>query len=186
MHFGKGEGMLSLTMDLGSFNSMSYLGVTANMLTSSSPWTLATWTLAVRSVLDTDSDALVDEIEDILEGYHIDVNRIASITTDNGSNMLKAVKKIIGKLPIVGLKCLAHCLNLILRSVFDDWDPLQKVVRNSITLRRGSWKKFLKQAQDEEKKPHLQPLTRVESRWNSWYDHACMFVVLTCRLAFLC
>ena len=60
----------------------------------------------------------MNEIERILNEYQIEKQKIVSITTDNGANMVKASVDAFGSERYI--PCLAHTLNLIVRKSLED------------------------------------------------------------------
>lgn len=54
-----------------------------------------------------------------LEEHHISPKSVVSVTSDGGSNMLKALRILVGQYPsLMTLRCYAHVLNLTLKEAF--------------------------------------------------------------------
>ena len=100
---------VSLTLDLWTSRSrQGYLGVTCSFIDSK--WQLKEFILTIEHVRYPHTAAhILEALELILEEWKIR-NKVYTITTDNGSNVKKAIGDMKG---VKWLGCVAHTLHLI-------------------------------------------------------------------------
>ncbi|XP_039282219.1 zinc finger BED domain-containing protein RICESLEEPER 3-like [Nilaparvata lugens] len=107
------------------------------------------------------------------EEWQIDRNKIVSITTDNGSIMVAAVKN---SFDAQHLHCFAHTLNLVTEAAIshDQIQPLIKKVRGGVKFIKNSviMSDRLQKAQEDNDVPEgkmKKMILDVKTRWNSTY-----------------
>jgi len=84
--------LLSLTFDCWTSNAQQpYIGITAH--TINSDWVLQTYCVAC-TILNVAHNAsnLKDIIESTLKDWNIPISKVSAATTDNGTNVIKAVQ----------------------------------------------------------------------------------------------
>ncbi|CAB4438458.1 unnamed protein product [Rhizophagus irregularis] len=89
---------ISLTTDIWSstYNNTAFLGITMHYITNN--WTMKKCLLDFISIEGSYSAALIlTKLTDVLQEFNIS-NRIISLTTDNGSNMLACGKELANEL----------------------------------------------------------------------------------------
>ena len=84
----------SITTDMWSSNTMQpYLGVTAHFIDKN--WQLQSYCLQTTFVPENHTaDNLVMVLQSVLESWGLPENRLACATTDNGSNIVAAMRKL--------------------------------------------------------------------------------------------
>ncbi|XP_050065796.1 zinc finger BED domain-containing protein 6-like [Aphis gossypii] len=103
---------LSLTFDCWTSNAQQpYIGITAHTINSG--WVLQTYCIAC-TILDVDHTAtnLKDIIESTLKDWNIPMSKVSAATTDNGTNVIKAVQLM----DLNHNSCFGHTLNNGLKS----------------------------------------------------------------------
>jgi hypothetical protein len=110
--FEQGIVSCSLTLDLWTSRSRAgYLGVTCSFVNSQ--FELCEATLAIKYLkYPHTSENIVDCLNQIIGKWKLD-GKIFTITTDNGSNMVKAGKLLKDSNNITRLPCAAHTLQLV-------------------------------------------------------------------------
>lgn len=101
---------VSLTMDLWTSKSrQGYLGITCSFIDSE--WKLKEFTLTIEHVrYPHTATHILETLESILEEWNIR-NKVYAITTDNGSNVKKAINDME---EVKWLGCTAHTLHLVI------------------------------------------------------------------------
>ena len=134
------------TSDMWSSHGMTpYMGYTVHFIDKS--WNLHHINLGTRFVSDDHTgDTLSDAMSDMLDQWHLNPSKQVCITTDNGSNVIKAV----GDLNWEHLPCFGHNLNLgITNSYVQTRHPdIHRRISRAIGVAHGivakfnsSWKK---------------------------------------------
>lgn len=167
---------LCVTLDIWTetMNEKSFLGVTVHFLEGT---VLISSNIATRELQSNHTaEYISNAFGDILKDWHIPLSKVTCAVTDNGANMVAAIKKTFGESK--HLPCFAHTINLIIDSSLKNTSPaiisiinkvreIVKWVKNSVIqsdkLRKiqidsgvpeGCTKKFI---------------LDVKTRWNSLY-----------------
>lgn len=131
---------ISLTTDAWSSNTMdSYLSLTAHFITPS--WKLQTYCLRTIYMPESHTgENLAAMIRNILKEYDVTLDRVVSITTDSGRNMVKACDELT---PIVRVPCFGHILHNSVNNATKDENiaGTLKSVRSIVTTfsHSGKW-----------------------------------------------
>ncbi len=137
-----------------SVNMMPYLGLTIHYLTAS--WELKSKCL--ETVFTPEShmaDKLAEALRSMLQEWSLDERKLACITTDNGANIVAAVRK----LGWPWLNCFGHNLHLeVTNAMTAENDCTSHTIghcRALVTVFSQSWqrKKWLQKEQTELKLP---------------------------------
>lgn len=121
---------LSLTFDCWTSNAQQpYIGITAH--TINSDWALQTYRMA-GTILDVDHTAtnLKDIIESTLKDWNIPISKVSATTTDNGTNVVKAVQ-LMG---LNHISCFGHTLNNGVTSSMN-LNPVKTIISNISKIR---------------------------------------------------
>ncbi|KAF0706115.1 zinc finger BED domain-containing protein 4-like, partial [Aphis craccivora] len=121
---------LSLTFDCWTSNAQQpYIGITAH--TINSDWALQTYRMA-GTILDVDHTAtnLKDIIESTLKDWNIPISKVSAATTDNGTNVIKAVQ-LMG---LNHISCFGHTLNNGVTSSMN-LNPVKTIISNISKIR---------------------------------------------------
>ena len=105
----------SITTDMWSskFQSRGYVTVTCHVINDD--WKLRTFVLSTEEVADEHTAANLEKILDnILKEWKIH-NRVVGTTTDNGSNIIKAMSEM----GFLNMPCVGHTLNLAVKKCFE-------------------------------------------------------------------
>ncbi|XP_073728840.1 E3 SUMO-protein ligase ZBED1-like [Misgurnus anguillicaudatus] len=158
-----------LTTDLWTSVAMeSYISVTAHYI--SDDFSLQSKLLEVEGFEGRHTaDAIATHLRSIILEWGLQ-DKVFCVTTDNGANVVAAVKK----LNMRHLPCFAHTLNLIVKdslAAVTELDDLRSKVRRVVGFFRSSCtaKEKLDNLQKDLKMPQLRLLQEVETRWNSTY-----------------
>lgn len=121
---------LALTFDCWTSNAQHpYIGITVHYIDND--WTLQTFCLICTSLdVDHTSYNIRDIIESTLEDWDILLSKISGATTDNGSNVIKAVE-LMG---INHVNCFGHTLNNGVMSSMS-LSPIKEVISKISKLR---------------------------------------------------
>ena len=123
---------ISLTTDAWSSNTMDpYLSLTVHFITPS--WTLQTYCLRTIYMPESHTgENLAVMIRNILREYEVTLDRVVSITTDSGRNMVKACDELTS---LTRVPCFGHILhNAINFGTKDDKvESTLKSVRSVVT-----------------------------------------------------
>ncbi|GBB89806.1 hypothetical protein RclHR1_16600002 [Rhizophagus clarus] len=100
---------VSLTLDLWTSKSrQGYLGITCTFINSQ--WKLKELTLTIEYIrYPHTAEHILETLESVLEEWEIR-DKVYTITTDNGSNVKKAINNMRG---VKWLGCVAHTLHLV-------------------------------------------------------------------------
>ena len=125
-------GSISLTTDAWSSNTMDpYLSLTAHFI--SPTWKLRTYCLRTIYMPESHTgENLAAMIRTILREYDITLDRVVSITTDSGRNMVKACDELSS---IVRVPCFGHILHNSVNNATKHPDMAQtlKSIRSIVT-----------------------------------------------------
>lgn len=163
-----------LTTDIWTetMSEKSFLGVTIHYIDGIK---LAACNIAVRELKSNHTAQYIVEIlREILTDWNIELTKIRTIVTDNGTNMVAAAKSLVGEKN--QLPCFAHTINLVVeialendhaKAIINKVREIVKWVKNSVInsdklrliqikkgIPEGSIKKFI---------------LDVKTRWNSVY-----------------
>lgn len=179
--------LLSLKIDGATRQNLSVLGVNVQYIKNK---TVIIQTLAIKELKKSHTSEYIKAmIIEVLGEYEISLQQILTITTDNGSNMIKAVKDLNENLKnennfntgstlelienkfssntITNIRCGSHtlqlCVNDVLKheNVKEKIDTLRHIVKK---LRTQTYINILKNS--DLKRPVIDCITR----WNSTYD----------------
>ena len=146
----------------------SYIGLTCHIIDSD--WKMKSFTLGVYNFLERHtSENILNQFENIGEEWGC-YKKIFSIGTDNGRNIIKAVST----LPFKQFRCLAHTLQLIIKSAMDEtgFDAILAKCHKIV----GHFKHSpannieLKKEQIAQDLPEESLIQHVATRWNSMHD----------------
>lgn len=175
---------ITLTSDIWTetMNTKSFMGVTAHFFFHEQIHSI------IIGVVELSENHTAEYIGYCLmstcEEWNIPLDKITSVVTDNGSNMVKAVSNVFGK--DKHLPCFAHTLDLvaskIVYNVIDVKNTVDKV-KAIVTHFKHSVvaSDKLRKAQNEENV--LKLVQSVPTRWNSVYYMLERFLKLSCHVA---
>lgn len=149
----------------------SYLGVTAHFLDGT---TIISIDIACKGLESNHtSEYISSELRNILDKWGIPLEKVISIVTDNGSNMVLAAQTI---LPHKQIPCFAHTLNLVTSSAISvlEIDSVIKKVRKIVMYIKNSVinSDKLRKLQNDSGVPEgkvKKMVLDVKTRWNSTY-----------------
>ena len=111
------SGPFAFTSDLwfDKNRKRSYITLTVHFILN---WKLHSYVLSTKNIkLRKSADNIQSAILDIVQSWNVD--NPGSITTDNGKNVLAAVRKLGWK----GIRCADHCLNLVVIAIVKKSPP---------------------------------------------------------------
>ena len=159
----------SATTDMwSSVNHDPYMSYTIHYITEE--WELQSIALGTLYFPeDHTGENLSDAIKETLQSWNLDSKNQVCLTTDNGSNVLRAVKTILGW---THLPCFGHNLHLAIgHSLKDDTriDRAVGVCKRLVSAFSYSFKKKrdLTEAQKEFRLPEHSLITDCQTRWGS-------------------
>nr|XP_055030442.1 E3 SUMO-protein ligase ZBED1-like [Misgurnus anguillicaudatus] len=160
---------LALTTDMwSSCNMMPYMSVTAHYV--SKEWTLKSKCLQTSFMPESHTaDNLEEALQESVHEWKIEEKKISCITTDNGANVVAAIRQL--KWP--WLSCFGHNLNIAINNSLKkqqaSTDRAFGVCRAVNTAFSHSWwrRRELSKAQEELKLPHHSLITDCATRWGS-------------------
>ncbi|XP_040294327.1 E3 SUMO-protein ligase ZBED1-like [Bufo bufo] len=144
--------------------------------TVTSHWVDSNFNLVCRS-LDTfympeahTAANLAVAIKNVLSQWEIPQDKVTAFTTDNGSNIVKALREMSQK----RIPCFGHCLHLAVMASLDD-DRCQAVIRKCrliVSSFSSSWKLQLRlcEKQTEQNLPNRKIVGDCKTRWGSTYN----------------
>ncbi|XP_052432606.1 E3 SUMO-protein ligase ZBED1-like [Carassius gibelio] len=160
---------LALTTDMwSSCNMMPYMSVTAHYINKE--WTLQSKCLQTCFMPESHTaDNLEEALREAINDWKLQEKQIACITTDNGANIVAAIRQL--KWP--WLSCFGHNLNLAINNSLAQQrastDRAFGVCRAVNTAFSHSWlrRRELQKAQVEMKLPEHSLITDCATRWGS-------------------
>jgi len=170
---------VALTTDIwtSSHNHTSYLGITMHYIDNN--WDLKKCILDFIPIEGSHSSRLIlSKIIDLLQEFNLN-NRIISLTTDNGSNMLACGRDLANELEICFCnlsfsykRCAAHIINLAVKAGMKHLDTSIMKLRRFVIKIRNSQVLLddLKSICRIKNKEFLMPIQDVETRWNATYQ----------------
>src|SRR6266542_2143714 len=116
--------------------------------------------------------------------------KTTSITTDNGSNIIKAAKLLKEEFNIEHIACAAHTLKLAINKSLRSSIELQQIILHSKRLinffRSPKQFKHLKKVQEElNYESILKLITDVSTCWNSTFYALSRLIELKCAIIYL-
>lgn len=165
---------VSLTSDLWTdvLNTVSYLGMTVYYEFEDE---LRSTTIGVTEITERHTAEVLSRwIENIMDEWNIDKDKVVVMVTDNGANIVKAVHDILGSNK--HLPCFAHTLNLVAKHTmdFDDATILVTKIKTIVTF----FKQSSIAANELRKVSSLKLIQCVDTRWNSTYYMLERFILL--------
>ncbi|XP_025425551.1 zinc finger BED domain-containing protein 1-like [Sipha flava] len=161
----KGVSYLALTTDCWtSGNGHPFIGLTAHIINEE--WEFKSFCLACTSLtIDHNSFNIKNSIKQILHDWDIDESKIAGITTDCGSNILKAVELM----SFNHVSCFGHVLNTGVTNAFS-LQPVKYCTENAVKVRSvfhysSKMKRALLNEQTNLDLPPLVPPSSSDTRW---------------------
>ncbi|XP_076361643.1 E3 SUMO-protein ligase ZBED1-like [Tachypleus tridentatus] len=148
----------------------AYITVTGHYLDSN--WTLHNVVLTTREVTDRHTgENLANELRSITSEFHIPLNKITALITDNASNMTLRCDN----LGWLSVKCFAHTLQLCIRSAFDKIRSINHAIGSTKKLLTFFQKSVLAsneltQRQKQMGLLHHSLIIDCATRWNSTYE----------------
>jgi len=171
------SGRCSLTTDIwSSIKNEAFIGVTIHYITNE--WELKHFTLEVLRITGSHTGSAIYEIlNKLLEDFHLK-EKIISVTTDNGSNMVLACRLLkndfdtqIPALDFIHSRCICHILNLAVNAGLKKEDDLLKKLRKLIkSIRRTQlYLEELERLAIAGDQIFKRPILDVKTRWNSTF-----------------
>ncbi|XP_078023585.1 E3 SUMO-protein ligase ZBED1-like [Epinephelus lanceolatus] len=159
----------SATTDMWSSSNMtSYMSLTIHYITAD--WTLHSKCLETRYVPDNHAaDTLGENLKSALADWELDEHKLVCITTDNGANIVAAVRN----LGWPWLNCFGHNLHLAVSHGLDsDKDRTARAIglcKSLVNTFNLSWikRRDLRKAQSEANLPQHSLILDVATRWGT-------------------
>jgi len=169
---------IALTTDIWSskYNNAAFLGITMHYINND--WEVKRCLLDFIPIEGSHTGALIlNNLTEILQEFNIS-DKIISLTTDNGSNMLVCGRELANELE-VGFsnltfshnRCAAHIINLAVKAGMKYLDTSITKLRKFVIKIRNSQLLIddLKEICRIKKKKFLMPIQDVDTRWNATY-----------------
>ncbi|XP_022166507.1 zinc finger BED domain-containing protein 1-like [Myzus persicae] len=159
---------LTLTSDIwtDTINTKSFLGITVHYFDSSKV-ALDSITIGVLELsTNHPSENISIWFEQLLADWGINKTQVFTVVTDNGSNILGAVKKTFT--PEKHFPCFAHTLNLVSGRTLGNLADVQQVI-NKIKFVVTYFKHSVVACDELKKLCNLKLKQSVPTRWNSIY-----------------
>lgn len=171
------SGRCSLTTDIwSSIKNEAFIGVTIHFITNE--WELKHFTLEVLRMTGTHTGSAIYELlNKLLEDFNLK-EKVISITTDNGSNMVLACRLLkdnfeiqIPALDFIHSRCICHILNLAVNAGLKNEEDVIKKLRKIVkTIRRTQlYLEELERLAIAGNKTFKRPTLDVKTRWNSTF-----------------
>jgi hypothetical protein len=169
---------IALTTDIWSsnYNNSAFLGITMHYINNN--WETKKCLLDFISIEGSHSGRLIlTKLTEVLQDFNIS-NRIISLTTDNGSNMLACGRELANELEAGFFnfefshnRCAAHIINLAVKAGMKYLDDSIIKLRKFVIKIRNSQLLIddLKSICRIKNKPFLMPIQDVDTRWNATY-----------------
>ncbi|KAL4123342.1 hypothetical protein QTP88_015539 [Uroleucon formosanum] len=173
---------LTITTDIwtDTVNTKSYLGMTVHFLNISN---VALDSVTI-GVLELSASHTANNIsiwfEQLIEEWGIKKNQVFTVVTDNGANILSAVKKTFSQEK--HLPCFAHTLNLVSERALENLSDVQVLIHKIKSV--VTYFKHSVAASDDLKKLCNYKLKQsVPTRWNSIYYMIERFILCSNHIA---
>lgn len=172
------SGRCSLTTDIwSSIKNEAFIGITIHYITNE--WELKHFTLEVLRVTGSHTgNAIYEILTKLLEDFNLK-EKVISITTDNGSNMVLACRLLKSYfeaqtppvLDFIHSRCICHILNLAVNAGLKNEENLIKKLRKIVkTIRRTQlYLEELERLAIAGSKSFKRPTLDVKTRWNSTF-----------------
>ncbi len=169
---------VALTTDIwsSSCNHTAFLGITMHYINSD--WKLKKCILDFIPIEGSHSSRLIlSKITNLLQEFNLN-NRVLSLTTDNGSNMLACGRELANELEACFCnltfshkRCAAHIINLAVKAGMKHLDSSIIKLRKFVVKIRNSQVLLddLKSICRIKNKNFLMPIQDVDTRWNATY-----------------
>jgi hypothetical protein len=146
-----------------------YISFTVHYVDSN--WDLQTHCLQTQYLpSDHTGEVIMESLTEILNNWNLDITNHVCITTDSGSNVIRACRLLGWK----RISCFGHNLDLAIRKGLEDprVDRVVSVCRKVVSAFTRSWKKSrdLKEVQEERGLPQHKLKVDVSTRWGSTLD----------------
>lgn len=170
---------VALTTDIWSsnYNNTAFLGITMHYINDD--WKIKKCLLDFISIEGSHTGRLIlTKLSEILQDFNIS-DRIISLTTDNGSNMLACGRELANELETEFFnfefshnRCAAHIINLAVKAGLKQLDSSIIKLRKFVIKIRNSQLLIddLKSICKIKNKQFLMPIQDVDTRWNATYE----------------
>ena len=170
---------VALTTDIwfSNYNNTAYLGITMHYINSD--WKLKSCILDFIPIEGSHSSRLIlSKITNLLQEFNLN-DRIISLTTNNGNNMLACERELANELEACFCnltfshkRCAAHIINLAVKAGMKHLDASIIKLRKFVIKIRNSQVLIddLKTIYRIKNKKFLMPLQDVDTRWNATYQ----------------
>ncbi|CAF0931624.1 unnamed protein product [Brachionus calyciflorus] len=154
----------------------SYISLTLHFINNNNK--LDQLLLDIKSFPGTHNYRTISSIIDSILDENGIKQRIASVTSDNASNMIKAFSRLkkmyqVQNIDIVHIRCFAHILHLITSCFLQD-ENVKSAIKNLRLLLKKIKKKSLKTTLKAlcviNREPEITVILDTKTRWNSTYD----------------
>ncbi|XP_018374028.1 PREDICTED: zinc finger BED domain-containing protein 4-like [Trachymyrmex cornetzi] len=109
------------------FNTRSYIGITVQIINFET-MQLENLSLGIKELEEShDGNYISKIISEILDEWHIQINSVVAVITDNASNIKKAVRDTFGRKRHI--PCFAHTLNLVIQDAIATTPEFQAIVK---------------------------------------------------------
>jgi hypothetical protein len=174
------SGRCSLTTDIwSSIKNEAFIGVTLHYVTDE--WKLKHFTLEVLRMTGSHTgNAIYDILDKLLEDFHLK-EKIISVTTDNGSNMVLACQLLksdfdiqVPTLDFIHSRCICHILNLAVNAGLKKEETLLKKLRKLVKCIRRTqlYLEELERLAIAGDQIFKRPILDIKTRWNSTFHMA--------------
>jgi len=165
---------LCLTTDIWTepFNTRSYIGITVHYINFET-MQLENLSLGIKELEEShDAKYISKIISEILDEWHIQINPVVAIITDNASNIKKAIRDTFECKRHI--PCFAHTLNLVIQDAIattPEFQTIVKKVKNIVTYFKRSVKAMnaFNELQISNLGQNILKLKGCKTRWNSLF-----------------
>jgi hypothetical protein len=169
---------IALTSDIWSsnYNNTAFLGITMHCINNN--WEVKKCLLDIIPIEGSHTATLIlTKLTDVLQYFNIS-NKIISLTTDNGTNMLACGRKLADELEagfsnftFTHNRCAAHIINIAVKAGMKYLDPSITKLRKFVIKIKKSQLLIddLKSICKIKNKKFLMPIQDVDTRWNATY-----------------